>query len=95
MVILRVDLEDFNEFMHSTEIGASGEMYLVNADGFLITESRFVHWLKRKGMIEERTALELKGINPKTGSLTKGIKRVRAARDFLNWNIMTTEECLY
>jgi hypothetical protein len=82
VVILRVDLEDFNKFMHSTEIGASGEMYLVNADGFLITESRFVHWLKRKGMIGERTALELKGINPKTGSLTKGIEACKSGEGF-------------
>jgi len=81
-VILRVDLEDFNKLMHSTEIGASGEMYLVNTDGFLVTESRFVHWLKRKGMIEERTTLELKGINPKTGKLTKAIESCKSGEGF-------------
>jgi hypothetical protein len=82
VVILRVDLEDFNKLMHSTEIGASGEMYLVNTDGFLVTESRFAHLLKRTGMIEERTALELKGINPKTGNLTKAIEECKSGEGF-------------
>jgi hypothetical protein len=82
VVVLRVDLEDFNKLMHSTEIGASGEMYLVNTDGFLVTESRFAHLLKREGMIEERTALELKGINPKTGSLTKAIEACKSGEGF-------------
>ena len=82
VVTLRVDLEDFNKLMHSTEIGASGEMYLVNSDGFLVTESRFVHLLKRKGMIEERTTLELKGINPKTGNLTKAIEECKSGEGF-------------
>ena len=74
VVILRINMEDFNELMLSTKIGKSGEVYLVNKDGVLVTESRFVHWLKRKGMIKERTTLELKGINPETGELTKPIK---------------------
>ena len=43
------------------QLGKSGEVYLVNKDGVFVTESRFAHWLKRKGMIKERTTLELKG----------------------------------
>ena len=82
VVILRVDLEDFNKLLHSDEIGASGEMYLVNTDGFFVTESRFVVWLKRQGMIKERTTLELKGINPKTGKLTKGIEACKSGEGF-------------
>ena len=74
VVVLRVNLKEFNEFMLSSEIGKSGEVYLVNKDGVLVTESRFVHWLKRKGMVKERTALELKGIVPETGKLTKSIE---------------------
>jgi hypothetical protein len=82
VLILRVDLEDFNKLLHSDEIGASGEMYLVNTDGFFVTESRFVVWLKRQGMIKERTTLELKGINPKTGKLTKGIEACKSGEGF-------------
>ncbi|MCP5004609.1 MAG: hypothetical protein GY941_11830 [Planctomycetes bacterium] len=82
VVTLRVDLEDFNKLMQSTEIGASGEMYLINTDGFLVTESRFVHLLKRKGMVKERTALELRGINPKTGRLTKAVEACMRGEGF-------------
>jgi hypothetical protein len=81
-VILRVDLDDFNKLMHSAQIGESGEMYLVNTNGFLITESRFVNWLKKKGMINERTTLELKGINPETGRLTKAIEGCMGGEGF-------------
>jgi hypothetical protein len=74
VVVLRVNLEEFNKFMLDSEIGKSGEVYLVNKDGILVTESRFAYWLKRKGMIKERTTLELKGIVPETGELTKSIE---------------------
>ena len=73
VVVLRVDTMELNKLMHSLEIGESGETYLINSDGVFITESRFIIELKRNGMIKDRTALELKGINPKTGRLTKGI----------------------
>ncbi|OOP57914.1 MAG: hypothetical protein AYP45_00945 [Candidatus Brocadia carolinensis] len=73
MLVLRVDMMELNKLMHSIEIGESGETYLINSDGVFITESRFAIELKRNGMIKDRTALELKGINPKSGRLTKGI----------------------
>jgi hypothetical protein len=47
----------------------------------MLTESRFTDALQQ-GMIEERTALELKGINPKTGSLTKGIEACKSGEGF-------------
>jgi hypothetical protein len=78
VVVLRINLKEFNEFMLSSEIGKSGEVYLVNKDGVLVTESRFSYWLKRKGMIEERTTLELKGINPETGKLTTSIESCKS-----------------
>jgi hypothetical protein len=73
VVVFRVDTMELNKLMQSMEIGESGETYLINSEGFLITESRFVIELKRKEMIKTRTALELKGISPKSGRLTKGI----------------------
>jgi C4-dicarboxylate-specific signal transduction histidine kinase len=73
MVVLRIDIMELNKLMQSTEIGESGETYLINSEGVLLTESRFVIELKRKEMIKTRTALELKGINPKSGRLTMGI----------------------
>ncbi|GAB62851.1 MAG: hypothetical protein DWB56_02010 [Candidatus Jettenia sp.] len=73
IMVLRVDTMELNKLMKSIEIGESGESYLINSEGVFITESRFTIELKRNGMIQERTALELKGIDPKSGRLTKGI----------------------
>lgn len=73
VVVFRIDTLELNKLMHGIGIGESGETYLINSDGVLLTESRFVIDLKRNKMITNRTALELKGINPKTGRLTKGI----------------------
>ncbi|HHT9144825.1 MAG: cache domain-containing protein [Candidatus Brocadiaceae bacterium] len=73
VVVFRVDTMELNKLMQSMEIGESGETYLIDSEGVLITESRFVIELKRKEMIKTRTALELKGISPKSGRLTKGI----------------------
>lgn len=73
ILVVRIDTMELNKLMQSVEIGESGEMYLVNSDGVLITESRFIIGLKRDGKVEDRTALELKGINPKSARLTKGI----------------------
>ncbi len=73
VLVFRVDTAELNNLMQGIEIGESGEAYLINSEGVLITESRFVIELKRNGMIKDRTALELKGINPKTGRLTKGV----------------------
>lgn len=73
VLVLRVDTMELNKLMQGTEVGESGETYLIDSDGMFITESRFTIELKRKEMVKNRTALELKGINPKTGRLTKGI----------------------
>jgi len=74
VVVLRINMEEFNKLMRGSEIGKSGDVYLVNKDGVLVTESPFAFALKRKGMIKERTTLELKGVVPETGELTKSIK---------------------
>lgn len=73
VLVIRLDTMELNKLMQSAEIGESGEMYLINSDGVLITESRFIIGLKRDGRIKDRTALELKGIDPQSSRLTKGI----------------------
>ena len=69
----RVDVTKISEFLRSIKLGESGETYLINKQGYMITESRFVPYLKKKGLIKERTTLEIKLINPKTGKLTKSV----------------------
>ena len=69
----RVDVNKISELMRSLKLGESGETYLVNKQGYMITESRFIPYLKKEGLIKRRTALEVKLINPETGKLTKSV----------------------
>ncbi len=70
---LRVDVEKISELMKSIKLGESGETYLVNKQGYMITESRFGTDLRNKGLIDVGTTLEIKLINPETGKLTKSV----------------------
>ncbi|MCP4264371.1 MAG: HAMP domain-containing protein [Candidatus Brocadiaceae bacterium] len=70
---LRVDVEKISELMRSIKLGESGETYLVNKQGYMITESLFTTELRNEGLIEGGTTLEIKLINPETGKLTKSI----------------------
>lgn len=70
---LRVNVNKISELMRSIKLGETGETYLINKQGYMITESRFVAYLKKEGFIKKRTALEIKLINPETGKLTKSV----------------------
>jgi len=70
---LRVDVEKISELMRSIKLGESGETYLVNKQGFMITESRFATDLRNEGFIETDTTLEIKLINPEEGKFTKSV----------------------
>ncbi|GAX62021.1 signal transduction histidine kinase [Candidatus Scalindua japonica] len=70
---LRVDVQKISELMQSIKLGESGETYLVNKQGYMITESRFATDLRNRGLIEYGTTLESKLINPETGKLTKSV----------------------
>jgi methyl-accepting chemotaxis protein len=50
----------FAEKMKAMEIGDTGEAYLINQNGFLLTPSRFTEDLKKANKIKDRTVLELK-----------------------------------
>lgn len=74
VVALRIDVRTLNELMLSLKLGKTGETYLVNKDGYMISESRFAAHLKEMGLVKKRCALELKLINRETGELTNGVK---------------------
>jgi len=69
----RVDVGKISEFLRSIKLGESGETYLINKQGYMITESRFVPYLKKAGLVKRGTTLELKLIDPETGKLTKSV----------------------
>lgn len=81
VVALRVDANALNDLMLSLNLGKTGETYLVNKDGFMVTESRFAAHLKEMGLVKRRCALSLKLVNPETGELTDGVKQCVAGEN--------------
>lgn len=74
VVCLRVDVMEISKLMRSVRLGVTGETYLINKDGFMISESKFLKDLKNFGIVRQRTTLELKVINPKTGKFTRSVE---------------------
>jgi signal transduction histidine kinase len=74
VVCLRVDVMEIGKLMRSVRLGETGETYLINKDGFMISESRFLKDLKDFGIVRKRTTLELKVINPKTGNFIRSVE---------------------
>ncbi|MDG5997345.1 MAG: PAS domain S-box protein, partial [Candidatus Brocadia sp.] len=81
VVAIRVDANVLNDLMLSLNLGKTGETYLVNKDGYMITESRFATHLKEMGLVKKRCALELKLVTPETGDLTNGVKQCIAGNN--------------
>lgn len=75
VIVIRVDVNVLNNLMLSLKLGTTGETYLVNKNGYMITESRFVQQLRDIGLVKRRCALELTLINRETGELTHGVKQ--------------------
>ena len=73
MVTLRIDVSEINTMMQNIHIGKTGETYLINGYGYMLTESKFVEDLKGQHRITKRSALELKVANPLTNIATKGV----------------------
>ena len=83
-VILRMDTGPLSKIMKSAKLGKTGETFLVNKEGIMLTESRFADELRKKGIIQQRTTLELRIINPHTGKLTNGAQRCLSGKDGYN-----------
>ncbi|OHB90878.1 MAG: hypothetical protein A3D89_04865 [Planctomycetes bacterium RIFCSPHIGHO2_02_FULL_52_58] len=70
VLALQVDLVTLSNEMRKVKLGETGETYLVDKDGLMITESKFINTIRQMGLIKKRTSLELKVIDPTTGKLT-------------------------
>ncbi|MCF6148632.1 MAG: PAS domain S-box protein [Candidatus Kuenenia sp.] len=81
IVALRLDLNNLKHLMFNTKLGKTGETYLVNEQGYMITESRFSDHLKEMGIVKKRCSLELKLTDPNTGKLTSGVARCLSGND--------------
>ncbi len=74
VVSMRVDVTALSREMRRVKLGETGETYLVDENGYMITESRFGSTIREMGLIQKRTALELRLVDPNTGQLTKGVQ---------------------
>ncbi|WP_371362286.1 Sensor histidine kinase RcsC [Sporomusa rhizae] len=59
LVVGTVKLTTIDKFMRQFRFGQTVETYLLNQDGFMITESRFRDELKKDGVIEDTARLHL------------------------------------
>lgn len=73
-VTLRIDVSDVKTIMQNIHIGMTGETYLIDGHGYMLTESRFVEDLKTQQRVKKRSALELKVTDPGTNNLTRGVR---------------------
>jgi HAMP domain-containing protein len=73
VTVVRIDVSEINTMMQNIHLGKTGETYLINEKGYMLTESRFAEDLKRLRSVEKRTALEVKVVVPGTDNLTRGI----------------------
>lgn len=60
VVLATVPTTYIANLMSSAQLGNTGEAYIVNSESYLITPSRFEEDLKKAGLIETRSELELK-----------------------------------
>lgn len=81
VVTLRVHVGILSNLMQSYKFGDTGETYLVNKEGYMLTESRFTKQLKKIGKVKTRSTLEMKLTDPKTGKLTAGVRQCVAGED--------------
>ncbi len=73
VIALRVHVGTLSSMMYSLKFGKTGESYLVNEEGYMISESRFSDRLRENGTINKRCSLELKVAEPETDELTHGV----------------------
>ncbi len=71
VLALQVDLVTLSNVMRKVKLGETGETYLIDKEGVMITESRFVNTIRQMGLIKKRTSLELRVVEPTTGKLTR------------------------
>ena len=81
VVSLRIHVGMLSNLLQSYKFGKTGETFLVNSEGYMLTESRFTDQLKNLGLIKTRSALELKLVEPGTNRLIYGVRQCIAGNN--------------
>ncbi len=91
-VVFGIDTTPLNDILKNVKLGTTGETFLINREGHMVTESRFLEELKNSGLIRKNTIFELKVLNPRTGMRTQGVVECLSGRDgydtkgYINYN---------
>ncbi len=80
-IILKVDTVPLSEIMKSAKLGKTGETFLINREGFMLTESRFADEIREAGLVQQKTALELRVVDPRTRKLTDGAQKCLSGKE--------------
>ncbi|MBI5677797.1 MAG: cache domain-containing protein, partial [Planctomycetes bacterium] len=75
VLVFRLDVNELIKLIIPMKATETGEVYLINKEGYMLTSSRYTAELKGDGLIKKRTTLELKVANPKTGNLTQAVQQ--------------------
>ncbi|MDO8140422.1 MAG: cache domain-containing protein, partial [Candidatus Brocadiales bacterium] len=84
VLVFRLDVDELTKLIIPMKATETGEIYLINKDGYMLTASRFTDDIKKDGLIKKRTSLELKVANPKTGNLTQAVQQCLKGTDGYN-----------
>ena len=76
-VILWMDTSILNKAMKSIVLGKTGEAYLVNKDGVMISESKFSKYVKNANGMD---SMSYKVVEPDTQTITKGVEKCITAK---------------
>ena len=76
-VILWMDTSILNKAMKSIVLGKTGEAYLVNKDGVMLTESKFSKYVKNANGMD---SMSYKVVEPDTQAITKGVEKCITAK---------------
>lgn len=83
-VVIETDSQPISKIMKSANLGRSGETFLINRECYMLTDSRFTDEIANMGLIQRRTAFELRVVNPHTGMLTDGAQKCLSGKDGYN-----------
>jgi len=90
VVYALIPIEKLTTNIANSAPGKSGEIYIIDSDGYLVTPSRFDDDLKKMGIIKESSAMELRIDSFAKTQLQDGIDGTSEYRNYLGNSVLGT-----
>jgi methyl-accepting chemotaxis protein len=88
IIISTVPTNSVKKLLENTQIGDTGEAYLINASSTLITPSRFNDFLIEQNLVTEKSELEFIIETEASKNVLAGISSVSQYTGYLNYNVI-------